>query len=358
VTTSDVTRGTLPTDDQLENALRQLLMFEPRSGLIERLDARVAAAIDAREMTAARGRTRTGRGLRRRTIGLLAAAAFVAVGAGGAAGLYDGLGAAFEYGFDLQLARSVEIGASQEIDGYRVTIDRAYLDGERLMLAIRTVDERKRAGVGQVNGMYAIVSDASGTWQSAGSATGQPHGPWTGTSVIWRLAPEGLLPGEQDLHVVVPHIEWYDARAIPPAIEDPEWSPWRRQEGPWVFDIEVPVNGGTAAAVARPATTIDIDGVPVTLTEVAIGSSAIRVDLETPPDAGTWSFIGRIRFGDRVFEGALGSVDPEATWRLQFDGGVDDPTGDWTLEITEAIREGAAGETRIGGPWEFPFTVP
>ena len=358
MTTSDVTHGISPMDDHLETALRQLLAFEPRSGLIDRLDARVGAAIDSNAVTAAPWRTSSGRGLRRRTIGLLAAAAFVAVGAGGAAGLYDGLGAAFEYGFELQLARSVEIGASQEIDGFRVTIDRAYLDGERLMLAIRTVDERKRADVGQLSGMYAIVSDASGTWQSAGSATGQPHGRWTATSVIWRLAPEGLLPGEHDLHIAVPHIEWYDAQATPPAIEDPEWLPWRRHEGPWVFDIEVPVSGSTAAVVARPATTIDIDGVPVTLTEVAIGSSAIRVDLETPPDAGTWSFIAEIHHGDRVFRGALGSVDPSATWRLQFDGGVDDPTGDWTLEITEAIREGAPDETRVRGPWEFPFTVP
>jgi len=289
---------------------------------------------------------------RRRTLVLLAAAS-LSVGAGGAAGLYDGLGASFEYGFELQLLRSVEIGASDVVDDFRVTIDRVYLDGERLMLAVRVTDEAKRPEVVQLNAMSAIVSDANGTWRGAGIATGQPHGRWAATNVIWRLPPEpaAVRGAPLRLNVVFPYIEWYDSSAVAG-----DW--WKRRQGPWVFDIDVPVEGTADVAVARPDVTVEIRDVPVTLTEVVVGATSIRPTL-VARDGAAWWFIGSVRHGERSFPIVGQSAVPGQPFRLSVDGGAGDPSGDWAIEIVRVMRRDASGEeTVMDGLWVFPFSIP
>ena len=120
----------------VERTLAELLQTQPSVDAMRRMDIRIAQAIAARPTVgAARLPRRFGR--RRVVLGLLAAAALT-MGAGGALGLYDGMGAGMDYGFSIQMARSAAINASAVDDGFRVTIDRAYLDGERAeMLAVR-----------------------------------------------------------------------------------------------------------------------------------------------------------------------------------------------------------------------------
>jgi hypothetical protein len=346
------------TRTPLDAALNDLLAFEPRADLLSGLDERVrlAAATLGAASPAVRRQSPSPR--RRTVLGLLAAAVVLA-GAGGALGLYEGLGAGLDVGFGLQLDRSVAVGATEVHDGYRVTIDRAYLDAERLMLAIIATDELERPDVGQLMAMYAVVTDQDGEWQGAGGATGRPIGHWSAANVLWRLAPVAPLPaGSRRLHVVVPHIFVRDLTASPPVDENQEWSPFRQVDGPWTFDIELAVDGG--AAVATPGVVHTIAGVPVTLRQVVIGPSAIRIEMEADdPSRATWTFVGWVRRGDQGFPIVWGSLGVDGIARMQADGGTNDASGDWSLVISEAIRQGSDDvEERIAGPWSFEFHVP
>ncbi len=339
----------------VERTLTDLLHAHPSGDGLRRLDERLAQAIATRP--AAGVAMRRGRSRRRSMVLGLLAAAVLTAGAGGALGLYDGMGAGMDYGFSLQMARSVPINATAVDDGFRVTIDRAYLDGERLMLAIRVEDERKRPDVGQLMAMYSVVSDDTGTWAGAGTATARPLGQWVATNIQWRLAPGPVAPGVHRFHVDIPHIFWEDGSLPVPTGEDPNWNPWRKQEGSWSFDIDVPVDGG--ATVVRPDAPIDIDGTPFVVDEVVIGPSAIRLRLTYDDPGATWTLIGDISRGGQTFPFVLQTIGEPGVAEIQIDGGTDDASGEWSIKIREADRQiGDEPERRIVGPWQVEVTAP
>ena len=343
------------TDGALvERTLSELLQTKPSDDGLRRLDARLARALAARPAVIATRPRRT----RRRTfvLGLLAAAA-VTAGAGNALGLYDGMGAGMDYGFSIQMARSVPIQATAVDDGFRVTIDRAYLDGERLMLAVRVEDELQRPEVTELFAMYSVVRDREGEWAGAGMGTGRPLGPWVGATVLWRLAPGPVAPGIHRFHVDVPHVSWRDGSMPLPTGEDPDWNPWRQQAGNWSFDIDVPVDGG--ATVVRPGTPIDIDGTPFVVEDVVIGPSAVRVRLTYDDPGATWTLIGEVGHDGKTYPFVLQTLGEPGVAEIQADGGVDDPSGEWTITIREADRQvGDEPEQRIVGPWQAEVTAP
>jgi len=357
VTTHDTSEDRL-TRTPLDTALGELLGFEPRPDLLKRLDERVnlaAATLGAAPPTVRRSPLST----RRRKVVSLFAAAVILAGAGGALGLYEGMGAGLEVGFGLQLDHSVAVGATEVRDGYRVTIDRAYLDGERLMLAVVATDELERPEVDGLMAMYAVVTDPNGEWQGVGMATGRPVGRWSALNVVWRQVPVAASPANsRRLHVVVPHIFVRDNTISPPIADDQEWNPYREVKGPWTFDIELAVDG--AAGVATPGAVHNIAGVPVTLQQVIVGPSAIRIQMAVDdPSGAAWSFVGQVRRGDRAFPIVLASVGAGAI-EMHADGGTNDASGDWSVVITEAIRIGSgdAEEERMAGPWTFDFHIP
>jgi hypothetical protein len=336
-----------------------LFAFEPRPQLLVGLDERVLQAMATRGATQPTIPRRL-RSRRRRTIIGLLVAAVVVIGAGGALAMYEGMGPVGDVGFGVQLDRSVEVGATAIHDGYRVTIDRAYLDAERLMLGIRVTDELERPEVRQLMAMYTVVTDDAGEWQGAGAATSRPLGQWTATNVVTLLAPAGSAPASsRRLHVVVPHIFFYDNNVSPPVEDDREWDPFHKVIGPWTFDIDLAVDG--IAAVATPGVVNTIDGVPVTLTQVVVGPSAIRAIVEIDDStAATWTLIGQLRRDDEEFRVTLVSLSVDGVVQMQTDGGTDDASGDWSLVITEARRMGTgdAPEEQFVGPWNFDFRIP
>jgi hypothetical protein len=295
---------------------------------------------------------------RARVVGLLAAALVVA-GAGGMLGLYQSLGGVFDRGFSVAWDRGHAFGVSQTVDGYRVTIDRAYSDGSRLMLAISVADELERPGTTQLMAMYAEVSDEAGRYMGAGVAESSPSGPFVAANILWLLPPEMPLPeGPRQVHVVVPHIFVRGDATPPPDSEESDWDPYRKKLGPWTFDIDVPVEGG--GTVATPDAVAEVDGVSVSLSRIAISASGVRVELRVDgadPDAG-WSAIGRVRheFGEAPFQ--VGRRDAAGTIDVQTNGGFDDTSGAWTVEITELVGETEDGQVRLAGPWLLEFSLP
>lgn len=356
MTTSDTT-DVARAQDSMEIALRELFAFAPQEHVWARVDERVSLASES--IGAGSSSVLRRRFARRRTVIGLLAAAVVLVGAGGL-GLYAEMGAGLQTAWDLQLGRSVAVGATDVRDGYRVTIDRAYLDGERLMLAIRVTDELQRPEVGQLEAMYAVVTDANGEWQGIGSATSRPIGQWSSLNVVGRFVPSAApAASSRQIHVVVPHIYVLDATATPPAEDDQEWTPYHEVEGPWTFDLDLAVDG--VAAVATPGTVRTIDGVPVTLREAVVGPSVIRLQVGVDdPTGATWTLLGHVRRGDREFPIVLESLGADGIVTLQADYGTGDASGDWSLVITAADRSGPGEgiEERIAGPWTFEFQIP
>jgi hypothetical protein len=175
--------------------------------------------------------------------------------------------------------------------------------------------------------------------------------PWSATNIQWRLAPAPLPAGSHRLHVEIPHIFWLDP-AFPGGDDD---SPWRKQSGRWSFDIDLPVDGG--ATVVRPGIAIDVDGVRLTLDEVVIGRSAVRVTIANH-DGTTWSAVGSIRRGGEAYPFVVQAVDDPGVMALQADGGTDRPSGAWTIRIDSFDRTLGGQERRITGPWEFQVAVP
>jgi hypothetical protein len=281
---------------------------------------------------------------------VLAAAFLIAGSNGSLMGLY--LLAAGP--FDLPWHRGVEVNLSQTVDGYRVTIDRAYADATRLAVALSVVDEFERAGTTQVAAMGVIVTDADGVYTSGGGATSIPDGAFAAVNVAWKTPPVlPLASGSRQLHVELPFIMVRDDSVPPANADEVGWDPWHRVAGPWVFDFELTVDGGTTIS---PNATDDVDGVRVSISRLIAAPGVVRVEMQVEGDLppGDWSPIGEVRHGDRVMRFVFGSLEPDGHLTFLTDGGVDDASGAWTVTIHEL----AGADTTLVGPWVLEFAAP
>ncbi len=273
MTTPDTRTSNLTPNDRLEAGLLDLLAIQPSPGILDRLDERMEDRLRAWTPRPAR-HTRLRPGRRAGVIGLLAAAFAI----GGATGSLQGLYLFLAGPFDLPWHRGVELNLSQVVDGYRVTIDRAYADSTRLALAISVVDERERSGTTQLAAFSTVVTDASGEYLSGGGAASRPDGPFAAVNVAWKRPPVLPLPaGPRQLHVVIPFIGVRDDSTPPPDADSVGWNPWHRYPGPWTFDFELNVDGGTTIT---PAAVTEVDGVRVGVTRLIAAPNIVRVETE------------------------------------------------------------------------------
>jgi hypothetical protein len=339
----------------IEADLFRIFSAQPSRQTVAALDLRMEQVLRRpRRRGSSNRRLRPGR--KAGVIGLLAASFAVLGATGSLKGLYT-----FLWGpFDTPWHRGTDVNLSQVVDGYRVTIDRAYADATRLALAISVVDERRRPGISQVMAMYAVVTDADGEYTSGGVATSSPDGAFAAVNVAWKTPPVLPLPsGPRALHVVVPHIEVSDDATPPPTYDlDPEvdgddWNPWHRVHGPWTFDFDINVDGGTA--ITPPDATATMAGHTVVVERVIAAPSIVRVEIAVDPDRpGDWSPIGEVQHNGRVARFVVGSMEPGGRTTVMTDGGLGDASGSWAVVVTELV----GGDERIAGPWTITFTVP
>jgi hypothetical protein len=349
VSTSDAFGPDLISRDRLEADLLQLFAVQPSAAVVDRLDERMERTLrEWRPQAAGRSRLRPGR--RAGIIGLLAAALVV----GGATGSLQGLYLLLAGPFDLPWHRGVELNLSQVVDGYRVTIDRAYADSTRLALAISVVDELRRDGTTQLMAMSTIVTDASGEYSGLG-ATSSPDGPFAAANVVWKVPAALPLPaGPRQFHVVIPHIEVRDDSTPPPDADDSGWNPWHSYSGPWTFDVELTVDGGTTVT---PTVAAEIDGVRVSVSRLIAASNIVRVEMRVDGNlpAGDWTPVGNVRRGAEVVNFVMSSTEPDGTIVLMTNGGVSDALGDWTVTVDELV---GSGDARLRGPWVLRVAGP
>jgi hypothetical protein len=343
--TADLLR---PWGDPLEADLLTLFAAQPSAAAMGRLDERMEGRLRAWDPLAGRrSRGRTGR--RAGLIGLLAAALVV----GGATGNLQALYLVVAGPFDLPWHRGEAIGQSQVVDGYRVTIDRAYADATRLALAISVVDEHRRPGTTQVMAMSTVVTDAGGEYGGFG-ATSSPDGAFAAVNVAWKVPATLPLPsGPRAFKVVVPFIMVRDDASPPPNADAIEWTPWRRHAGPWTFEFELDVDGGTTML---PDAVADVDGVTVRVTRVIAASDIVRVEarVEGAPEDDVWAPVGTITHGGLSARFVMSSFEDDGSVALVTDGGLGDELGAWTITFDDLV--GGAGN--LSGPWVLSFDGP
>jgi hypothetical protein len=345
VSTSDLRTSDLASGDRLEAALIDLFAVQPSTAVLDRLDGRVDQALRAWSPRPAR-RSRLRPGRRAGVIGLLAAVFVV----GGATGSLQSLYGWLAGPFDVPWHRGVELNLSQLVDGYRVTLDRAYADSTRLALAISVVDELQREGTTQLEAFSTIVTDASGEYGGIGAAS-SPDGPFAAANVAWKTPAAMPLPaGPRRFHVVVPFIRVRDDTIPPPNADEVGWNPWHEYPGPWTFDFELAVEGGTTIT---PNAIADVDGVQIKVSRLIAAHNIVRVELEVGGHVPAgWVPVGEVGHGGRVLQFVVSSLESDGKIALLTNGGVDDPSGEWTVTIK------GAGDASLPGPWVMKFDEP
>ena len=348
---SDGRGAAAAADGGLESSLTDLFAVAIPAGVLDQLDERVQRDIAAwRPRPTVRSRFRPGR--RAGMIGLLAAVLVV----GGANGSLQALYLVVAGPFDLPWHRGAEINLSQTVDGYRVTLDRAYADATRLALAISVVDERRRSGVTQIEAFGTVVTDAAGEYGGIG-ATSNPDGPFASVNVAWKTPAALPLPaGPRAFHVVLPFIRVRDDSTPPPNADDVGWNPWHKYPGPWTFDFEMSVDGG--GATVMPNAVSDVDGTRLTVSRMIAASDIVRVELKIDgkPGPESWNPTGDVRHRDKVVPFVVGSFEPDGTIALLTGSGAGDPSGTWTVTINSVASQD--GGAQPSGPWVMQFDVP
>ena len=352
MSTADGHESGLEVDRRLDGSLTDLFAVALPADVRERLDRRIQRRIRTWTPSAGR-RSRFRPGRRAGVIGLLAAALVIGGANGGLRALYLVVAGPF----DMPWHRGADLNLSQTVDGYQVTLDRAYADATRLALAISVVDLQRRPGVSQVSAYSTIVTDEDGEYGSGGGATSNPDGPYAAVNVAWKKPATLPLPsGPRAFHVVLPFIMVRDDATPPPDAEDAEWNPWHEHPGPWTFDFEMNVDGGTTLT---PNASAEADGVTVTVSRVIAASNIVRVELaiDGDPGAGGWAPVGEIRHGGRVARFVMASLESDGTIALMTDAGVGSASGPWTVTFERIGTE--SGPTDLGGgPWVVEFTAP
>jgi hypothetical protein len=352
VSTSDGRASVLASDLALDANLTALFAVDMPVAVLDRLDDRIRQGL--RTWSPRPGRlVRFRPGRRAGVIAILAAALAI----GGANGSLRALYFVLAGPFDLPWHRGVELNLSQTVDGYRVTLDRAYADATRLALAISVVDERRRPGITQLSAFGAVVTDVSGEYGGIG-AVSTPDGPYAAVNVAWKTPAVLPLPsGRRAFHVVLPSIQVRDDSTPPPNADAVGWMPWHDVAGPWTFDFEMDVDGGTTVT---PNGVADANGTRATLTRLIAAPSIIRVDLRIDGTAGAsgWNPVGEVRHDGHVRQFVVGSFEPDGTIALMTDGGVGDASGHWTVIFTSLSPSDEANPKPTTGPWIMEFDVP
>ena len=339
----------MTTTQEIEDRLRVAGAVDLRPDAARRLDTRIAQLAAARPQD-----SRAGVG--RRTILrplLLAAAVLTAAGATGSIlGLYDAMGGA---GYHVGWTRGARLELSQTVGDYRVTLHRAYADANELMLAV-SVAGTPEADVTQLGVFGARVVDETGAKYEARSGGSSPVGSDEAANVMWFRPPEmPLAAGRRHFTVTVPNVEVRD-NSSPPPTDAGDWDPWYQVAGPWTFEFDLEVAGGVDV---RPDAVAQAAGATLSVERVVTSPTAVLLTLRMAdlPER-DWAPIAELTHNGRALVGgAMAGVGGNVI-ELSTSEGVDDPSGEWSLVVTELVGEEADGQVRLQGPWRLDFTIP
>lgn len=271
----------------------------------------------------------------------------------GPAGFYESEG-----GYTWQHAQV--LGLSQTVDGYQITLERAYADANQMMLGITVVDPQARWSVihlGGVSGM-SVADSSGGEWFNF-TGVGGPVNVTTSCNILWFEYTAGLAPpGRREFSVKVSAISVAPATPSPPA-------DLLQVAMDVTFSFDLTVGGGSQAT---PNASSESNGVTITVERIISAPSAVRLELrvsDAPPNGSDWSPNVFVSHAGRELAGGHAGIAEGSTLTTFYTGvGVDDPTGDWVVTASELIgsapTEGIpwSHEVRFQGDWTISFSLP
>ena len=376
--------------DALERDLRAVLAWEPSSLTLQRIDRQVAQVAQRSVI-----RERGWRLPSRRVLALLVAGLLL-IGAAAAVTLLQ-QAVNLDPRWRTAVERAERLNLRQTIGDYTVTLERGYADPNELVLVVdvqgpgNSFVALSQADVVDAQGRHYLEITAAGASESA---SGQ------GADVHAYQVPPGVS-GPLELTVTVSPL---NSEPISDLSSPPTWfslppDRWPAEEpglvGPWVFHIVLPLHDGVR--LAQDAT-VQAAGVSMTLRDVTVTQTAIRVVLDTDLSAHRsdefprWSVEGSIRHdGDAALPldwipispawsgqpiglevlSMLQAAEDGSVMVRQTRDGEESPSGEWTLTVERLIGssrcvfgspwlpcEDPGATTEITGPWTFTFTIP
>lgn len=376
----------MPTLSEFETRIT-LSSPQPRENFQATLAARLQAEFEVRERADYRsisGRSRRFGRLSARTTLILAAVLTIGMGVVIAMNTvfqqfinYDaGLKAIFEQGL------GHEIGISQTIEDFTVTLEWAYADGNRLTLAYVIAGKAGEQYTNLTSDVYKLTLRDTGEKipliQGMGALVDQ-----NGEPVGWGAPAEVIPVSDRTINIHsydLGAIEHGDNSALDLRLEVDVYGITLQQrtrlpieafnemkEGPeahFVFDFSVALVDNERL-LESPITATDQD-ITLILRRVTVSPSQTRVVVcFAPPDpARRWTAIPALTTDSGEVPGG-GGVNPFMDEALAcndytYFAGLYDYAGEWRLEITELVGfgDGGADQQRIPGSWVFEFVVP
>lgn len=340
---------------RLEADLARSLAWEPSSDAAARLDKRVRG-LRVPERPAWTRRWR-------RPLALLAAAALL-MGAARVLTLVQQAAQGMP-GHVVAYERAEVLNLSRTIDGYRVTLERAYGDPNQLVLAWSVTGPSGASPA--VVGADVVDSEGRHYLEIAGTdAIGQDAAA-SGTIGAYDVPPG--VRGTVSLTVSVTYLM--------PIENVPE--PDLKQRLTYNFDLPF-----HSATMVSPGQTVTVGGHAVTLRWLRVSATAVRLRLDTdlagiksarystwradvtlrhdsgPVEELTWSALPPGWTGQPKSEiGGLVDAIDGSVGLYQATSGTDDPSGTWTVTAGPLVGyDGKGGTTSVEGPWVFTVTVP
>lgn len=309
----------------LERRLERALILDPESSTLQALDERIARAI-ARVPEA-----RTSRwGLLRASRPGLALVLLIVLAGGAVAGsgilsrLVESVPA-----FAIAWERATPIDQSKMVEGRTVTVERAYVDANLILVGMTA---RDRSGEPAEVRLFQVQVDGVGIAQGLGGPGGSNS--FESAQVLTFATPVGV--GD-----VVP---------ITLVTDDP----------PATFRFEVPNRGGASVEAGLRA---EAAGVTATLERLTISATVVSGRLALaggPIEMGdSWHPLGGVRSGNfdaRMSMSQSYTADhPFVTFHTVE--GSDVASGTWTITIDEIIGNKDGEQIRLAGPWVFEVPV-
>lgn len=354
----------MSTTEEIETRLRQAMTVTPSEDALQWLDQRVGQAI-ARPVTEMPAIHRLGLPGKRMVLRPLALVAAFVVFAGTVVGAMGLIERTIQSSPSWRIAwdRAEIVGISQTDAGYTLTLERAYADVNQVMVFV------------SVEGLNAPASGDFGRTGIAWAAN--LRGP-SGQIPRWST---GMGAIETDLSAIVQ--AWGPAEAVGGAYEltitclevggltdnvlcvEPT--------GMWRFRFSLPKPSGTVV----PTDVSDTQrGGTVSLSELRVSPTMINgtIALTLPGTAITswWPGTGsKLRHGDTSYDIGDGGMPvtpgPQTSGlkypiQLEIQGGLDDASGAWTIEIPEVRYVTGVGDPEtavtVKGPWKLVLDVP
>jgi len=338
--------------DEIETRLIQAMAITPSALIMRRLDERVASMLEA---AAARPTPSGARRLLRPM--LLAAALTLTAGAVGAAmTIIDRLAEESSPGWAAAWERADVLGIQQADAGLTLTLERAYVDVNQVLLGI------------SIDGLNALPLPGDGSRNDFMlSWVTELRGPggWTITPEESRNA-ERVVEGEHSAFIFTFGSPPMTAGSWELSVTSVGYGAGAMTDGAWTFAFELPEPAGTVVTADASDTVGDAT---LTLTELRISPSTLvaRIGLDVAGSmVAAWSpGTGQdgevIRHGDatyQIIEEAIYEATPNENAYLT-DAGAEDAAGTWEIVIPELGYTTPDGEdVNVVGPWTLSVTVP